>query len=367
MTGRAAKATRRVAVAAAGAVVVAVVWYATMSAGPPGPSTASAQVATGTAEVIRGTATQWVRVGGTLGYQGSYPVVHLGTPGVVTAAAQPGAIVERGGALYAVANGPVRLLYGVVPPYRGFAGGMTDGPDVRQLEENLVALGLDPQHRITVDEHFSTATAAAIRRWQASWGWPVSGRTGGLAEGQVRFLPGPVRVKAVEANPGGVIEPNQPALTATSTSRVVAVQLSTEKQRLVRPGDPVTVSITGLPSFPGRVTEVGSVAAAPPSTGQSANTAAPLAVPVTIAVTVPDAARHLDQVPVQVAISGAVREDVVLVPVIALLAKPGGGYRVRLASGGFVDVEPGLFDEATGRIEVDGALSPGQRVEVPTS
>jgi len=42
---------------------------------------------------------------------------------------------------------------------------MTDGPDVGALERNLVALGADPSRAMTVDRHFTWATASAIERW----------------------------------------------------------------------------------------------------------------------------------------------------------------------------------------------------------
>jgi len=147
-------------------------------------------VRTTVAPVTRSTVTERVQVPGTLGYDGSYPVVNHLAPGVVTGLADLGATVNRGGTLYAVDNQAVRLLFGAVPAYRGFAAGMADGPDVAELEANLAALGFAPG---TVDNHFNAATAAAIRRWQASWGWPASARTGALAQGAVVFLPGLVR------------------------------------------------------------------------------------------------------------------------------------------------------------------------------
>jgi hypothetical protein len=91
-------------------------------------------------------------------------------------------------------------------------------------------------------------------------------------------------------------------------------------------------------------------------------------VTVTITLTVPPAVANLDQAPVQVAIVAAQHSNVLLVPVSALLARPGGGYQVRLASGGYQQVEPGLYDDDSGTVEVTGAgLHEGDRVEVPTS
>jgi hypothetical protein len=67
-----------------------------------------------------------------------------------------------------------------------------------------------------------------------------------------------------------------------------------------------------------------------------------------------------------VAITTATHSDVLLVPIAALLARPGGGYQVRLAGGGYAPVPPGLFDDIAGLVEVSGpGLAAGQRVQVP--
>ena len=69
-----------------------------------------------------------------------------------------------------------------------------------------------------------------------------------------------------------------------------------------------------------------------------------------------------------VAIVSARHAGVLLVPVTALLARPGGGYQVRLADRSFVQVQPGLFDDSTGSVEVSGSgLHEGLQVEVPAS
>jgi multidrug efflux pump subunit AcrA (membrane-fusion protein) len=61
------------------------------------------------------------------------------------------------------------------------------------------------------------------------------------------------------------------------------------------------------------------------------------------------------------------REDVLLLPIAALLARPGGGYQVRLAGGALTPVEPGSFDESSGRVEIVSGLTAGQSVEVPAT
>ena len=69
------------------------------------------------------------------------------------------------------------------------------------------------------------------------------------------------------------------------------------------------------------------------------------------------------------AITTAQRDGVLMVPVTALLAKVGGGYQVRVMSPGqaqLVDVEPGLYDDTAGTVEVSGGgLAEGLAVEVP--
>jgi hypothetical protein len=60
-----------------------------------------------------------------------------------------------------------------------------------------------------------------------------------------------------------------------------------------------------------------------------------------------------------------------MVPVTALLAGPSGGYRVAVLDGAgrrLVTVQPGLYDDGAGTVEVTGdGLAEGSRVEVPAS
>jgi peptidoglycan hydrolase-like protein with peptidoglycan-binding domain len=352
----------------AGGAGVGAVWFA-VAAQPKASGAPSTPVAMQLATVTRGTVAERAVVSGTIGFDGSYSVVHQGQPGLLTAAAAPDTTVNRGGQLYAVADQPVRLLYGTTPAYRELALGVSDGPDVRQLEENLVALGMDPYHQITVDRIFTAATAAAVRRWQAAWGWPASQRTGRLPLGEVVFQPGALRVSQDTAQVGTQVGPNDPVLSATSAVPVVTAQISAERRRLVHVGDQVSISMSGVQPFPGTVVRIARVATAPsPQSGSgSSGNSASSSVQVTIKASVPAGAADLEAAPVQVAITRETHQNVLLVPVAALLARPGGGYQVRLESDRYVPVEPGLFDSVSGTVEVTGGLTAGQRVKVPAS
>ena len=155
-------------------------------------------------------------------------------------------------------------------------------------------------------------------------------------------------------------------LTATSTNKVVTAAVSTDREALLHVDDAVLVTLPGTAALPSKVTKIGRVAATP-STNSGANSG-PATIIVTIAVTLSAGGPDLDESPVQVSVTTATRQNVLLVPVSALLARPGGGYQVRLADGSYVQVEPGLFDETAGKVEVTGAgLTAGQRVEVPAS
>jgi peptidoglycan hydrolase-like protein with peptidoglycan-binding domain len=264
--------------------------------------------------------------------------------------------------LYEVEGHPTRLLYGDRPVWRNFTPGMTDGPDVRQLEDNLVALGVGAG--LTVDDHFSAATATAIRRWQAALGVPC---TGELPLGDVLFTPGPARIVQVLVPLGSQVGVGQTVLAATSTTRVVTVNLPTLLQARIAVGAAVSVTPPAGPPQPGTVAVVGRVAQVPESMSQGPPQ--PATIAITITLDTPDAVASFDQAPVQVAITAHQHKGVLAVPVTALVANIDGGYQVVVDEAGGhrrVSVQPGIFDEVSNLVEVSGpGLAAGQRVEVP--
>jgi peptidoglycan hydrolase-like protein with peptidoglycan-binding domain len=332
-------------------------------------------VRTTTAQVTRQTVTSRVQVSGTLGFDGTFTIVNQLPAGVLTAVTEAGTAVVRGGDLFAVGGLTGVLLYGATPAYRDFAAGMSDGLDIAQLEQNLAALGMDPHHAMTVDSRFTVATEAAIRRWQAARGVPAAERTGTIPLGHVVFLPGAVRVSAVDAGLGATVGPGVPVLTGSSTTRVVTAQVTTDRQSLVHANDQVMVRIPGLAQpVAGTVIRIGRVALAGQggqgSSGQGPGTG-PATVPVTISLQLPAETADLDQAPVQVAITTSRHVGVLTVPVTALLARPGGGYDIRVVEADgtrLLQVQAGLYDDTAGTVEVSGTgLAEGAYVEVPVS
>jgi peptidoglycan hydrolase-like protein with peptidoglycan-binding domain len=358
--------------------------WAAVRGGGPGRPAAVPEIPTGTAVVARTDVVSRQQVPGTLGYEGGFTVVGHGggadgggqaQGGIVTRLPAPGAVLRRGRAVYELDGRPVPLWYGGRPAWRAFESGMADGPDVRALEANLVALGLDPGRAITVDGHFTAATRAAVRRWQGgALGLPPALRSGAIPLGGVVFLPGPIRIEAVAATVGAAVQPGTPILTATSTRPVVRVSLPPSFQHLVRRGARVQVILPDGTATPGRVATVSRAAVVPdPAAGQEGQGQGggpeQATIPVTVRLAKPGAAKGLDQAPVGVAITTETHRGVLAVPVVALLAEPGGGYAVEVVEGGArrrVPVRTDLFDESSGVVEVDGpGLAEGATVVVP--
>ena len=250
------------------------------------------------------------------------------------------------------------LLYGRLPAYRDLSAG-DEGADVRQLERNLKALGYDAGGRMTVDDEYTWATAAAVRGLQEDRGLE---ETGELDEDGHVVLPGPRRVSAHKTGVGSSARPGAVVIDTTGTRPVVSVDLDAEKQDLVSTGAGVRVTLPDQSETKGRVDSVGRVAQ---KAGEEADGKATIAV--TIRLRRSRAAKRYDEAPVSVAIAREQRKDVLTVPVTALIALPGGRYAVDLVAGGStrrVRVDPGLF--ADGYVEASGdGLREGRHVRVP--
>lgn len=376
------KAGRVPALAAAGLALAAAGGLAARSLWPAGVRPApTADVPVASAAVIRTDIAARQVVAGVLGYAGAFSVPDELAQGIVTWLPSPGDVVRRGHPLYQVAGQRVTLLYGPVPAWRAFAPGMTAGPDVRELQRNLAALGFAPG---PADGQFGWSTEAAIARWQRALGQSV---TGTVPLGAVAFLPGPLRVTATAVSPGAQADTGATLLSGTSDIPAVSVWV-TAGGAPVRAGDPVLVTMPdGTTTVRGTVTTVGRVAVAGggqngagpgggvaagqgsggPGQGSGAAASGPAAIPVTIGIGRIPVPAWLDQSPVQVAITQQRDRNVLAVPVTALLALPGGGYAVRASGQGrqLIPVTTGLYDDAAGLVEVTGrGLLPGLAVEV---
>jgi hypothetical protein len=347
---------RALAGAAALVAVAVVVGAAVLSGREPAPAGAGTLSAS-TAPVQKGRLSAAVSQGGTLTYRaqpdGSPFSVVNHARGTYTGFPAAGDRVACGHVLYRVDDRPVLLLCGALPAYRALHVGDA-GRDVRQLNRTLHVRGAV----------FTTRTERALQALQRRRGVHASGA---LAFGAAVFLPGAVRIAKVAGELGGPAQPGARALSATSDTLHVDVNLDPSEQGQVRRGDRARITLPGNRTVTGRVDGFGRVAEAPAGQGASA---ADATIATSIRLDDPRRARGLDKAPVQVDIITAGVASALSVPVTALVGRSGGGFAVEVVRGDgsrdLVAVTVGLFDTAAGRVQVEGDLGEGDRVAVPS-
>jgi peptidoglycan hydrolase-like protein with peptidoglycan-binding domain len=354
----------RVRVVAGGVAVVAIgasIGAVALSQDSGKAATASSPVST--AEVVRTDLVSRTDVDGTLGWSHTYTVSADGN-GRLTWLPSVGDTINQGKRVYEVDGHPVPLLHGSTPFWRTLRSGVDEGADVEELETNLKALGYGSD--LTVDKSYTSATATAVKKWQADLG--VS-QTGVVAPGDAVVEPGDLLISAVKADLGSAA--HGPVLTATDTARQVTVDIPVTQQELAVVGGVVRIKLPGGKTTTGKISSVGTTASAgkdssgsKAQTGQGTETAT---IPVYITLDDASAAGKLDGAPVTVGFTSAAHKGVLAVPVNALLANADGTYGVEAVDGTrrwLVPVQLGIF--ADGKVEVTGpGLIPGMRVEVP--
>ncbi|HEY1687629.1 MAG TPA: peptidoglycan-binding protein [Solirubrobacteraceae bacterium] len=358
-----------------------------------------------TTSVQRRTLTERASIDGTLTY-GSKLELYDRLPGTFTSLPKIGSVIGRGGTLFEVNELPIVLMYGSVPAYRTLSEGVSEGADVRELNENLIALGYDPYGEIVEDARFDAATTAAVKRWQAAEGLP---ETGEVELGRIVFAPGARRVTELhvqlgqdppggtsakepsereptekeparkqpagngpkaDSEPKGASEPTggteptggsepeasagMPVLTTTSIRQLVQLQVEADQQRLAHVGESVPVTLPDGNTVKGRITSVGTVATASSSDESGGGQAT---ISVTVALEHP--VRRLDEAPVTVELVEASVKGALTVPATSLIATAGGRYAIETLQHGKrkqLEVTPGMF--ADGYVQVEG---PGVR------
>jgi peptidoglycan hydrolase-like protein with peptidoglycan-binding domain len=366
---------RRRRLLGAGALVVVLAVAVAVAARGGGEDSGDAEGGSSSvAEVAVRTLTQTEEIAGTLDF-GDVHSLTAGRDGTLTSAAAAGSTVDRGGEPFSIDRRPTVLLLGDVPMYRDLEQGMDDGPDVAQLESNLSALGFTDDGQLVVDEHFDASTTDAIEAWQEARGVEV---TGVLVQGDVVFLPGPVRMADPRLDVGATVQTGSAVVDYTASTQVVRVQLEIAQADLAQVGDQVTVTMPDGSELAGTVAAVANTGSSSDQSADSAASAQPAGetgtegqaatVDVTVSITDPAAVAAFTTASVDVLFTSGQAEDVLAVPVTALLAVLGGGYAVEVPSedgaSRLVPVEPGLF--ADGYVEITGeGIEEGTQVVVP--
>lgn len=307
-----------------------------------------------TADVTKTTLVDKESHDGTLGY-GDSSALATRLSGTVTWMPATGATIKRGQPLYKVDSDPIVLMYGTMPAYRSLSSG-DKGTDVKQLEKNLWALGY---RGFTVDSTFTSATADAVEDWQEDLGLD---ETGTVDLGRVVFQPSAVRIDSRTVEPGAPAQPGSEMLQVSGTGRVATVQLDVADQRLAEKGAKVDVTLPDGSTVQARISDVETtVEQADDPNGEDETK-------INVTIVFAKAPAGLDEAAVTALFVASQRENVLTVPVDALLALSEGGYGLQVVDGNttkIVAVETGLF--ADGRVEVSGqGISEGTKVGVPT-
>ena len=230
--------------------------------------------------------------------------------------------------------------------------GMTDGPDVRQLQAGLIAGHFAGGLFTTATGHYDLATADAVERWQAARGLTV---TGSIPLGQVVFLPTAILVGAMNVAAGEAAA-SRPAAVPGDDGPADRDRAAEPEPAAGHVGESVSIVLPSQATVPGKITAVSALSSMAGSSTSGQLTVTPSGATGT-------------GVNVQVQVSLAVQSarGVLAVPVSALLALAGGGYGLEVItpSGAhrLVGVAAGLF--ASGQVQVSGpGIMAGTRVAV---
>lgn len=206
-------------------------------------SSEAAEVSTTTLEAESRDLTSFTEWGATL-QSGTAGTISATARGTVTANANVGDRIELGNIIADIDGSPVVALYGSVPQFRELAVDIDDGADIRQLEENLVALGYDPSETVIVDETFTTSTGEMIERWETDLG--IEDPDTIVSPGQIAFIAGPSEITARTAVGSQIAEGQSLATTVTLAQSgfltlPIATSLLTD---LIEPGVDLTEAMT---------------------------------------------------------------------------------------------------------------------------
>jgi peptidoglycan hydrolase-like protein with peptidoglycan-binding domain len=316
----------------------------------PAEDTDASPAAVETAVVERRDLIESDEFDGELGYGPEAKAIGQGG-GVITQLPDLGSTIGRGDPLWEVDGAPgPRLLFGHRPMWRELRRGVDDGADVRQLEENLVALGYAPDGMV-VDEEFDSDTTTAVRAWQEAQGVD---ETGSVSPADVVFAPGERRVSAHLGSVGGPADGE--VLGLTGVNQIVALDVAADDVDRFAVGDPSSIELPDGTRVDGVVWSIAQVATAGAEGGDTT-------IEVVIALT--EQTEQLDAAPVDVIVTTTIASGVLTVPFRALLALSEGGYAVEKVTGSgtqLVGVELGASGD--GVVEITGEVAEGDEVVV---
>ena len=266
-------------------------------------------------------------------------------------------------------------MYGEQPAWRSFEMGMSEGLDIFQLEQNLVALGYDDTNSVLVDQKFDEHSRKAIETMQSLLGISV---TGELKFRDILFVPGPsvVQYSAAHAELGVGIVTSTPVLSlipiekvikqtgdkeVTKSLQKVNTSIEVVNKDLVELDLIVSIELPDENIISGTISEIGDIAVIP-----QGNQGEPY-LEIVVSLEDTESLPEWTGATVTVSVTKKLASDVLAAPVTSLLAILGGGYAIEIIENGvskLVPVSVGLY--ADGWVEINGdGIKVGTEVVVP--
>ncbi|HTU94629.1 MAG TPA: peptidoglycan-binding domain-containing protein [Solirubrobacteraceae bacterium] len=212
------RSRKRVAAGATLLLVVAAIVAAVLATRGGGHATVASRPATAaTATVQRRNLVTSETQSGTITYANTSTVANR-LAGTLTWVPPVGRVIAPGQKLFNVDNFPVILMDGTTPAYRTLDASDSPGPDIQQLNDNLIHLGFDSGGIVDNDE-WQPATTDGVELFQEANGEP---ETGSLTLGTVVFERGTQRVSGLQGAATSVSDDDvsdQPEFVALSLAR----------------------------------------------------------------------------------------------------------------------------------------------------
>jgi peptidoglycan hydrolase-like protein with peptidoglycan-binding domain len=298
--------------------------------------------------VTRRTLEQREEFAGSLGFGERFALPGQAS-GTVTWVPEEGTVIDPGEVLYEVDDRPTYWAEGLLPMYRPLAQG-SKGNDVEQLQLYLQAEGyLDES--LEVDGKYGATTRNAVKAWQGDHGLEETGR---IDAPQLLFLPyQAIRVAATprvgEFAQGSVLEVSLPIL-------FVSVDVGARKKEVFEGRPTIEVETADGTRYSATVESV--------TAQQSQDAFGEQRYRIRLEL---DGAVDQEPGEVTVEVVDVLAENVLTVPVRALVALVEGGYAVETTrpdgTTEYRAVDIGEF--ADGWVQISGEIAEGDAVVVP--
>ncbi|RSX53706.1 peptidoglycan-binding protein [Bifidobacterium goeldii] len=311
-----------------------------------------------TQPVVKGVLNAETRLGASLQYDAAQDL--LPASGTITQLPVAGKQINTGEQVYEMDGVLVPLFHGSRPFWRTLETGVSDGPDVAQLEENLKELGY---LHVQADRHFDWHTQEAVRQWQTK----TLGLTGEAANGV--FQPSsvalaataPIRIATVGAKLG---DTNVSPGTYTGVALHAQATLTATQAATFKAGDKAQVV---LPDNTTLDTTLSAVDQGGQSTGKDGQVTSPSA-----RIDFPDQSQVAGFGATAISIiipnaQAASTQETLIVPVTAIIASAGNTYAVEVVRGDKLEritVQLGQVANAQVQLTKADGLKEGDKVVV---